>query len=279
MNTKRQTMVFCLLLVSLLASSCGSEQISEPIITTTPNPTLTFTLTSPPTPKPSSTATLRPTKTPIPTSTTNPSASSFGNLILNAIQGQKPFFEDDFSSDKGWVAESGGVNSELAPISLDGEFIQTLEDGKRHSTLIHVKKLIYLQNFVMKVDAAFMEGPSSHRDRSIGLCWWPGDNIGESFWLRESGIYEGTACTPTGGCSSYVTGSVKPISTEEIVSLILIHRKGESVVYVNGVPVMYHFRSIANPNRDIAFCPLTNDGLQSDIKYDNVQVWDLDQIP
>lgn len=157
--------------------------------------------------------------------------------------------------------------------------MQTLGDGARGYTHIANPYLKGLQNFVVMVDAAFMESPAMPRDRTIGLCWWPGDDWGERFLLYESGVYEGATCTPTGPCPAFVTGKIGPISTEQFISLILIHRKGESVVYVNGVLVAYHLLLINDFSSGFSLCPHTFDGLQSNIKYDNVRVWNLNRIP
>ena len=157
--------------------------------------------------------------------------------------------------------------------------MQTLGDGSRAYTHIAIPYLKEVQNFVVTVDAAFMESPSISPNRAIGLCWWPGDDWGERFLLYESGLYEGATCTPTGPCPAFVKGKIEPVSTEQSVSLILIHRKGESVVYANGLPVAYHLLSINNFSSGFSLCPHTFDGLQSNIKYDNVRLWNLNRIP
>jgi len=265
--------LFTVLLVALILVSCVpatkviSTETAVPASTITPLP-----------PTQTSTPTLTPTKTPIPTSTVNPIASNFGDPILNIIQGYKPIFEDEFSSNKKWEGTTGGIN-QLLPLSLDGGFMQTLGDDARVYTHIAIPYLKGLQDFVLKVDAAFTESPVMPRDRAIGLCWWPGDDWGERFLLYESGWYEGATCTPTGPCPAFVKGKIEPISIEQSVSLILIHRKGESVVYVNEVSVAYHLLSINNFSGGFSLCPHTFDGVQSNIKYDNVQLWDLDRIP
>lgn len=257
------------LLVAFILASCGQVDKIAPTETAVPM----STVTSIP-PSPTITPTL--TKTPIPTSTVNPIAQNFGDPILNVIQEYKPVFEDDFSSNKEWVATTAGM---IQLLSLDGGFLQTLGDGSREYTHIAVPYLKEVQNFVVTVDAAFMESLSMPRDRTIGLCWWPAYDWGEMFELYESGVYEGATCTATGPCRAFVRGEIERVSTEQFVSLILIHRNGESVVYVNGVPIAYHLRSIKNQSSGFALCPQTSDGLQSNIKYDNVRVWNLNQIP
>jgi hypothetical protein len=238
---------------------------------------LTLTYTPTRTSTPTFTPTSTPTETPIPTSTIDPIALNFGDPILEAIQGHEPIFEDDFSSDKGWNA---GDPDQYLPLSLDGGFIQAIRDGGRQYTHItHPDLGEGLQDFVVMVDAAFMESPTRPTDRAICLAWWPGDNLGEGFLLYRSGVYEGITCTPTGPCHTFVTGRIEPIATEQFVSLILIHRKGESVVYVNRVPVAYHLLSISDFHNGFSLCPHTFNSLQSNIKYDNVQVWNLDRIP
>ena len=234
--------------------------------------------TANPTTAPAITPALTITKTPIPTSTADPIGSNFGDPILDTVQGYKPIFEDDFSSDKDWVGTTGSFNDPLT-LSLDGGFVQALGDGTRGFAHIAIPYLGELPNFVVKVDAAFMESPVMPRDRAIGLCWEPGDRLGERFLLYESGVYQGATCTPNELCPTFAAGKTDPISTEQLVSLILIHQKGESVVYVNGVPEVYHLLSINNFGNGFSLCPHTFDGLQSNVKYDNVRVWNLDQIP
>jgi hypothetical protein len=271
-----KNIVMVLLVAFILASCAPADKVAS---TETAVPMSTVTPIPPPSPTITPTLPLVKTPIPIPTSTVNPIAQNFGDPILNAIQGYRPSFEDDFSSNNGWNGTNAGIIDQFLPLSLDGGFMQTLEDGTRGYTHITIPYLKKIQSFVVTVDAAFMESSSMPRDRAIGLCWWPGDDWGEVFWLYESGIYKGGTCTSTGPCSTFVKGKIEPISIEQFVSLILIHRKGESVVYVNGNPVAYHLLSIKYFKSGFSLCPSTSDGLQSNIKYDNFRVWNLYQIP
>lgn len=284
MNAQQHSVVICLLvIISLLSVGCGPGQLSRPTLTPTsspaPSPTSSPTLepTFTPIPEPTFTRTPIPTTTPSPTPTIDPAAANFGDPILSAIHEYPPIFEDDFSNDRGWVGTLGWDKRPL-PLSLDGEFLQTLEDGERTYTHIQNLQVDWLRNYAVMVDAAYMISPAVVRNRAIGLCWWPGDDWGERFLLYESGMYEGATCTPTGPCPAFVTGEIEPIPVEHAVSLILIHRKGESVVYVNGVPVVYHLLSVGEFRNGFSLCPHTFDGSRSSIKYDNVRVWNLDQI-
>jgi len=273
--------ISCFSLLMLMASACLTTTVA-PTEAITP---IFETLTPSFQPEASYTPSPIPTNTPIPTATLSPTATidqaalNFGEPILQAIQAERPVFKDDFSSKQGWEATTAGIQEQLLPLSLDGGFIQTLDDGGRTYTHIANPYLREIHDFVVTVDAAFMDDiGENHRDRAIGLCWWPGDDWGESFVLYESGRFEGHTCTSKGPCPAFVTGKVEAIPVEKFVSLTLIHLKDESAVYVNGIPVAYHSLSIKYFHGSFSLCPQTNDGRQSDIKYDNLKMWNLNQI-
>ena len=159
-------------------------------------------------------------------------------------------------------------------LSFVGGFVQTLHDGGASYIHIRNSKFRDLQNFVMRVEAAFIESQTMPRDRAIGVCWWPGDDLGERFLLYEVGEYLGGTCHEN-KCPDFVNGRLEQIAVEQFVSVILIHQRGESAVYVDGMPVAYHKLSIATPSGGFSLCPHSLDGMQTDIKYDNLRVWSL----
>jgi hypothetical protein len=256
-----------LLIVTLLMLACSCPA-------TIPRLGIPPTATQPPatdTPAPTR------TKTPVPTPTVNAPAQAFGDPILAAIAGRPPHITDDFSRDRGWYGFNG-VTESADMVSVQDGVIRAADDEQRIFTHMATSEIVGLQNYAVTVEAVFLDSGSSNRDREIGIGWWPGDDKGERFLLRENGIFEGGTCHD-GECPAFVSGRIAPIPTGEVVSLTLIHLRGESVVYVNGVPLAYHKLAITDYMSGFSLCPHTYDGKPSDIVYDNLRVWNLDLVP
>ncbi|KAF0106769.1 MAG: hypothetical protein FD146_2361 [Anaerolineaceae bacterium] len=218
------------------------------------------------------------TKTPVPTPTVNAPAQAFGDPILAAIEGRPPHITDDFSRDRGWYGFDGVTQSADMVLVHDG-VIQAAGDTQRVFThMVMTWPYDELDNYAVMVEAVFLASGGSARDREIGICWWPGDELGERFLLRESGVFEGGTCHDR-ECPAFIFGHMAPIPAGETVSLTLIHLRGESVVYVNGVPLAYHKLAITDYSSGFSLCPHTYDGKTSDIVYDNLKVWNLDLVP
>jgi hypothetical protein len=256
-----------LLIVALLLLACSCPA------------TIPGLVTPPTTTQPPFTDTPAPTRTPtpIPTPTVNAPAQAFGKSILVALASRQSDIFDDFSRDRGWYGTADGIDS-ADEVSVQDGVIRAAGDGPRGSTRMVTSQIVGLRNYAVTVEAVFLDSGSSNRDREIGICWWPGDDKGERFLLRENGTFEGGTCHDE-GCPAFIRGRIAPIPTGEVVFLTLIHLRGESVVYVNDVPLAYHKLAITDYMSGFSLCPHTYDGKPSDIVYDNLRVWNLDLVP
>ncbi len=159
-------------------------------------------------------------------------------------------------------------------------FIQAVNDGARGYTHIRNNRVTNPTDFVFKVQAWFLGDASRAGNRTIGVCWWPGDLFGESVFLTEAGRFEGATCHgPDDSCPAHTAGQIVPVPVGTVVALTVVHDRGRSAVYIDDVPRVHHvLPSIRELGGGFSLCPATHDGLQSDIAYDNLKVWDLDRL-
>jgi hypothetical protein len=204
-------------------------------------------------------------------------AMMYGSTVLAAIQGREPNITDSFNQAGGWYGFTG-KSSSPDMVSVQDGGIQARNDTTPGGVHMATATTQQLRNFVVMVEATFMESGSSPRDRAIGICWWPGDDLGDRFLLYESGRFEGSTCQ-AGECPTFVTGQLDPLAPGETVALTLISGLGKSGLLVNGTPLAYQKLEIQNSMSGFSLCPHEFDGQPSGIVYDNLRVWNLDLIP
>jgi hypothetical protein len=207
----------------------------------------------------------------------NAEALAYGSTILAAVQGRQPDITDTFDVNHSWFGFDG-TNQSTDMVSVHDGSIQAIDRDLRGGVHMTTTAIGQLKNFVVMVEATFLKSGSSSRDRAIGLCWWPGDDLGDRFLLYETGRFEGGTCH-NGECPTFVTGQIDPITPGKTVALTLISGLGKSGVLVNGTPLAYQKLDIKNYAGGFSLCPHEFDGQPSDIAYDNLRVWNLELIP
>ena len=289
MNHSKYLPFIVLVLFILIACSVLGTPASQPL------PTVMNVQPTGIAPLPSQTATpILPTSTSIPptvppasstaTSVQAEQARAFADPILIVIANSPPHFEDDFSTiDQGWEIWLG--SKEGSVIKQDGvtrskEGFASIQDGVARSEVIDStahfdNDNLNRKDFVLQVDIRFMEGDSSTTSvvhfHVVGAEYWFSVELSSftGYWCvrKKWGEYQQT---------DFIDGhNVSPVG--EWMQVIIVARGPKAAVYLDGTPIAYF--------EDVDFDRLGSTSLtcnsivQAVCEFDNVELWDLAQVP
>jgi len=241
---------------------------ASPSLTLTPSPSPTLPSTPSPTVTP--TRTPRPTITPTPLPAGEESSTelitAFAEPILAAIAGQKPDFQDDFSTRAGgWTLEEWCANRARVEIE-NGEM--TVSGACRG-----VWREMWYPDFVAEMDARFLPGvpPDSYwvfnyRRSSVV----PSPNNWYMFYF--SGDVIAALLSSRDGVENTPLQSVALPGTN--VNHVRMIAKGQAfALYINDRPTFYKLGEPVWPNGGMGM------EIQGAVAFDNFKVWDISDLP
>ena len=230
----------------------GLFATSTPTTTPTLPPTLTPTITLTRTPRPTATA------TPVPTWVTD-----FAQPILDAIADRPPDFQDDFShAATNWELGDKGEIS-------DGALVFTTP-RTQDSSWTYIPCCMIYHTFVLMVD--------------INISGLRGENAADINWskyftfeIKHDGRW--FISSWENNLRHDLGNGQQQIPDTEKVTIRLISTGTKYAIYINDIPVSYGNDSVEKNVTNIGFRGWSDGTTTAIVKYDNIKVWDLDQIP
>jgi|GEM_PF-3287484 len=243
------------------ATSPAASLITNQPVTTSPQASTTHTI------EPTKTPLSPPSATPIPTWIAN-----FAEPVLNAISGQDPFFEDDFSTiNQNWSTQvyNPGVDCSNSSSAISNGSLQLLSDPGCFA-MADLSSIVNLHNFVIQVDAELLQtDPGYFAEIHIGKY--------DNFKLFSDGGWEIVDCGSRSDCVTFRTGNTT-LDQNRPVKVTMISFETRNAIYLNSAP-LYYFE---HPVPDL-FNHLRLDGggisINGTVNFDNLKIHDLDAIP
>jgi serine/threonine-protein kinase len=244
--------------------------ISSPTLTISPSPTLTLTPTIAPTWTP------RPSTTLISENDTGfvepvEPIVAFAEPILAAIAGQKPDFQDDFSTRAGGWAMPGGCP----------EWKLKFVDGEMVVSNCHVFREMWYTDFVAEMDARFLPGSSPYSQWRFSYRHEPTPGSGGHYFFDfgySGGVTVGFFEEP--GLPGKYTHFPDTAQPGLSVNHVLIIVKDQAVaLFVNDRPVYYGALPILWKNGGMEWSIEGGEGVAGLAALDNLKIWDISNIP
>jgi len=261
--------LFSFIAIFLFTLACFASEFSQPILTTTP--TEMWIITSPPTLIAVITPVQnKPTATPIPLW-----VKDFADPINSAVANRKPDFQDDFSLNRSWInVVSGEAWPHYAEIH-DGLLFQKLPEKTEFSILYHPK--LNRRNFLLTLELWFDHNQPNDIvrfqfdqifDQSISF-----DLSNNRNWNFHWDSHE----------NKQSVGGIYEHFPPEHVSVTIMMRGSECAVYLNNDPLAYSSNCRTNPMVQskpwiASFRLLRDTGRAVAVNFDNLKLWDLDNI-
>jgi hypothetical protein len=199
-------------------------------------------------------------------------ARAFAEPFLKAIANRTPDLDDFSTADKGWRAQDydGQGGDE---VSIENGQLRILVGGTRDLTHV-VNPAARFRNFVLAADVTAKS--SSSRPYSPQMTWGVYTFVllmhGNAWVTRPCGAHD---CEP-----DYASGYDPDIADSKTMRMMVIARGSEFALYLNGKPLAYVKDSARLPAEGFTLAASSDDTKQATlITYDNVQVWNLDNVP
>lgn len=287
---KQTKALVAITVTTLLILACNALLQPSPAATNNPVEMLTVTVSTS-TDSPTSAPTFTKTATPLPGWVTD-----FAQPILKAIENQTPRFQDDFSDrNSNWSVGKQGEN--LGPATalptpnpgqravgetgyVDGEYFTTAEPN---SCLGGTNPRIgEYQDFVAEFDARIVSGAyggwnlqfriNGDRSYAFGVAITPSYFGGQKCAAGECGKEFGT----------YSGNQIK--SGSEWNHMVFIVRGAAIAVYANGTPIVYAEDNLFSEKftmgtMSLDVCNDGNGNVPVEIRWDNVKIWDISNLP
>jgi len=240
-------------LKAALVPASSLPQTATETVTHAPTPTLTPTITITQTPRPTVTA------SPVPAW-----VNDFSWPILAAIADRRPDFQDDFSyATSNWQLRTGEVEISNGTLVFtadqDLQFIQIPVPG------------IGYYNFVLVVDMN-LYGISGE---DAGTIKWSEYYV---FEIKHDGRWFISSWENNMG--HHLDNGQKRFLDTEKVTIMLISDGQEYAVYIDNIPVTYGNYSEEKVGTRINLRAWPGSStLTAIVKFDNINIWDLDKIP
>lgn len=268
--------LFLLISTIIFTLACGVSEFSM-LPTDTPSIIASITPLSTNTPIPISTPTfsfLTPQALPFPAWVTD-----FSDPILEALDGQQPDFQDDFTgSNKGWFYFISGSKKGpyYAPIQDEALLVKLPAENKNRDFWVY-SPLLTRKDFVLSVDFQFEETEPEDRvrfqffqnaDQSVAL-----DLFKNQTWNLNWGPKNNW---------QYTTGTFDYFPPERVNVLVIMHGD-ECAVYLNDAPLAYASNCRTGSDyhsspQAVTFHIMAEPGHAAAVTIDNVKLWDLDKI-
>mgnify|MGYP001606525057 CR=1 FL=1 len=251
----------------LFAPACITGNPLQPTPAAAPTEALTIT--------PSPTRTAIPSPLPAyPTGESIPLwVTDFADPILAEVADRKPDFEDDFSRNRGWLNMMPGLVWPLYAERYDGMLFLRLPEGTKDSILYNSR--INRRNFVLTLEFRFVHNQpddavrfqfSQPPDQSIAFDF--SNNRNWKFqWGSENNLQS--------------TAGIYDHFPPERIPLTIIMNGTQCAVYLNSDPLTYSSNCRINPLHEsaVTFRLLSDNGSDVTANFDNLNLWDLDNIP
>lgn len=269
MKTNKLMLSCGVVILFSLACALTSLPQTQPVFNTLPTETLTRTPSPTQIPLPTPTPTYI-EATPVPAWVTD-----FGDPILEAIENQKPDFEDDFSIYREWFIRLSGISGYTYAERYDEMLLLRLPEKTKEAIIFNPR--INRNNLVLNLDLRFNHDQPNDtirfqfngflsqvvsfdlsNNRNWTFQWGTGDNL-----RSLNGIY--------------------PHFPPEYVPVAIILLDTQCVIYLNNDPLLYvdDCRTTTPVFADwvTSFRVLGDNANAVIINVDNLQLWDLDKIP
>jgi hypothetical protein len=202
--------------------------------------------------------------------------TDFADPIITAVANREPDFQDDFSLKQRWLNVMSGVNEPLNAEIHDGMLFLKLPKRTKDSILINPN--MNGRNFVLTLDFRFDHDQPEDTvrfqfdrspDQSVAL-----DLSNNRNWKLHWGVHD----------KWQSMAGINEHFPPEHIPVTIIMRGTQCAVYLNNDPLTYLSNCRASPTFQshvwfASFRLLRNTGRAVAVNFDNLKLWDLDNIP
>jgi hypothetical protein len=245
----------------------------------TPNPIPLPTVTQAVSTLPATQIIILPVDTTYPEETPLPEwVTEFADPILFAIADQRPVFQDDFSTYRGWINFQSGTKGYIYAERFEEKLLLKLPEDVKESAFYNPRFLNNAKNFVLTLDLRFHHNQPEDTIR-FQFDGFPNEHV--AFDLSNNRKW--TFHWESNNTLQSISG-VYPHFPPEHVPVTIIMLDTECAVYLNDDPLVYINDCRPQPTVDsedwtISFRLLREHLHAVLINIDNLKLWDLDRIP